>query len=123
MALSGPLFDGRARQEMAAYLNDCRDTIALEYAITLVQELQRVVENPTPYYWTKIDVERRGNNAVVTDQGVVYGPWLAGVSRRNSTTRFKGYQHWRRATQRLRFRTPEIMVRLLRQRLPRIGGH
>lgn len=37
----------------------------------------------------------------VHDSGVVYGPWLEGVSERNKASRFKGYAMFRNATQRL----------------------
>ncbi len=120
--LHGPVFDGRARRLMRAYTDDVVDDVALQYGITVVDELKRVVRNPTPYYWTRIQVDRVGTDRVVTDGGVVYGPWLAGVSSRNKTTRFKGYQHWRRATERLRRRTPAIGARLFRVCKPRLEG-
>lgn len=34
--------------------------------------------------------------AVISDGGVVYGPWLEGVGSRNQSTRFKGYFSFRR---------------------------
>ena len=37
----------------------------------------------------------------VHDSGVVYGPWLEGVSDKNKAGRFKGYAMFRNATQRL----------------------
>lgn len=40
-------------------------------------------------------------NGVITDSGVVYGPWLEGTSSRNSTTRFKGYAMWRKMRDKL----------------------
>jgi len=35
----------------------------------------------------------------IDDGGVVYGPWLEGVSRRNTVTRFKGYASFRKTAQ------------------------
>ena len=118
----GPLFDGRAERAIQAYLYDVNDDIAREYRDAVVGELRRVVRHPTPYYWTKITADRDGATAVVHDQGVVYGPWLAGVGSRNATSRFKGYAHWRIAGQLVRRRVPGIMQRLLRRSLPRMGG-
>lgn len=37
----------------------------------------------------------------VHDSGVVYGPWLEGVSTRNQRSRFKGYAMFRNAYQQL----------------------
>lgn len=39
------------------------------------------------------------NEGVVTDGGIVYGPWLEGAGSRNQTTRFKGYRMWRTTLQ------------------------
>ena len=35
-------------------------------------------------------------HALITDGGVVYGPWLEGTSSRNDTSRFKGYSSFRK---------------------------
>jgi len=35
-------------------------------------------------------------HALITDGGVVYGPWLEGVGSRNEVTRFKGYSSFRK---------------------------
>jgi hypothetical protein len=42
-----------------------------------------------------------GNEGIVDDGGIVYGPWLEGVGSRNATTRFKGYRMWRRTAQQM----------------------
>lgn len=42
-----------------------------------------------------------GDQGVVDDGGIVYGPWLEGVGSRNVTTRFKGYRMWRRTAQQM----------------------
>jgi hypothetical protein len=41
---------------------------------------------------------------VLTDGGVIYGPWLEGTSSRNMTTRFKGYASFRKVAKWLDFR-------------------
>ena len=120
--ISGPLIDGRARLAAKRLTEEAVDEVALQYGINVVAELQRVVKHPTPYYWTQIQVDKVGAERVVNDSGVIYGPWLAGVGSRNKTSRFKGYQHWRLASQRMRRRTPQILVRLLNKYVPRMGG-
>jgi hypothetical protein len=64
--------------------------------------LGQVVKHRTGAYENAVKAERRGSVHVVTDSGVVYGPWLeagrtrgpGGVPR---TTRFKGYRSFLRA--------------------------
>jgi hypothetical protein len=53
----------------------------------------------TGNYRRNISTTITGLNAVITDGGVIYGPWLEGVSSRNTTTRFKGYASFRRVGQ------------------------
>ena len=55
-------------------------------------------------------------------RGVTWGPWLEGVSSRNSSTRFRGYHLFRHARQELRRRAPEVGQRELEKIMPRIGG-
>jgi hypothetical protein len=54
--------------------------------------------------------------------GVVWSPWLEGTSKRNSSTRFKGYHLFRKTRQELQRRAPEIGQRELDKVMPRIGG-
>ena len=54
-------------------------------------------------------IQRQADDLVVHDRGIIYGPWLEGVSHRNQTTRFKGYSSFRRATQEMqRHRAPQL---------------
>lgn len=109
----GPLFDGRARQAANAYVNRLERDLAEEGVRIVRQELGKVLQHPTGYYESRIQVER---GTVITDGGVVYGPWLAGTGSRNfPVTRFRGYPHWIRARLRLRDRKQGIAERLLRR--------
>lgn len=113
--VSGPLFDGRAPAVVAAFLHDAKEEVANQGYADIHHELDRVLRNPTPYYETQIQIERAVADRV-HDGGVIYGPWLEGVGSRNGTTRFKGYFHWRRVRQALRFKAGGIAERILRQR-------
>lgn len=99
--LSGPLFDGRLEAAVAAAVEDAERDIADYGVIVVREELGHVLRNPTGYYESQIQTDRARSGIEVSDGGVVYGPWLAGSSERNRTTRFKGYQHWRAAKNRL----------------------
>lgn len=114
----GPIVDGRARAAANEYVNRLERRIAEEGVTIVREELQRVLKHPTGYYESRITVER---DHIVTDGGVVYGPWLAGVGSRNfPVTRFRGYPHWIRARLRLRERKQGIAERLLRRYVGRM---
>lgn len=120
--MRGPLFDGRAAQEIANYCNDSREQIAEfaeEHVLTLMGAAFR---HPTGYYESHIITERvAADSSRVHDQSIVYGPWLEGVGSRNSpVTRFPGYFHWRRTKALLAARAPEMAERLLQRYLPRM---
>lgn len=114
----GPLFDGRARRAADAYVTRLEHDVAEDGVHIVREELQRVLKHPTGYYQSNIRVER---NHVITDNGVVYGPWLAGTGSRNyPATRFMGYPHWIRARLRLNARKRGIAERLLRRYIGRM---
>jgi hypothetical protein len=117
----GPLFDRRVDQAVTQGLVDARREVATQGVVEVRQQLDQVLKHPTGFYRRHIAERHAGLTEVVHDSGVVYGPWLAGASRRNQATRFKGYAHWRRATQALRQRAGAVAVRLIGERLRRLG--
>lgn len=122
ITVSGPLFDGRAAREFAAYANEAREQIA-EFAEEHVLMLMGMAfRHPTGYYESNVKTERASADVSrVHDSGVVYGPWLEGVGSRNSpVTRFPGYFHWRRTKALLTLRAPVMAERLLQRVLPRV---
>lgn len=122
VTVSGPLFDGRAARELAAYADEAREQIA-EFGEERVLNLMGLAfRNPTGYYESNVRTERvSADVSRVHDSGVVYGPWLEGVGSRNfPVTRFKGYEHWRRTKALVALRAPEIAQRLLERYLPRV---
>ena len=54
--------------------------------------------------------------------GVTWSPWLEGNSKRNSSTRFRGYGLFRKTAAQLRKMAPEIGDRELAKIMPRLGG-
>lgn len=114
---SGPLFDGRLERAVAAAVDEAEEQIADVGVGEVRQALAQVLQHPTGYYQSRIQTDRAVGDWTVTDGGIVYGPWLAGVSARNRSTRFKGYSHWRRATQRLQQQAPGIANHVIGQRI------
>lgn len=88
-----------AGQRMTTRIND---TLAQEAVNRIKARLGQVLKQPTGYYESRIQVDRRTQYRGVTDSGVIYGGWLEGVSSRNKTTRFKGYHTFRMIQQEMR---------------------
>lgn len=95
---NGPLADGRFARAASDYADDVQYQVARHGEELVQQRLARVLRHPTGYYQSRISVDRgRGGAYVVSDGGVVYGPWLEGTGSRNSpVTRFPGYSTFRR---------------------------
>ena len=61
-------------------------------------------------------------NGLVHDNNVVYGPWLEGVSRRNASTRFKGYRMFRNAQQKVDRRSGRFLKNRVGQGVSKLNG-
>ena len=96
---SGALMEGRG-PEVVRYYTDRLQSELGQQALSELHQLADVsFRHPTPYYETQLTMQRHGPDVVVHDRGVIYGPWLEGVSPRNAATRFKGYHMFRRVGQ------------------------
>ncbi len=113
----GPLFTGLYQEQVRAYMQVAEKAVA-EHGVNLVTErLGTVLQNPTGYYESLIQTDRRTPGTAITDgwpgTGVLYGPWLEGLGSRNATTRFKGYFTFRLTTQQLQNDAGGIAAALL----------
>ena len=57
-----------------------------------------------------------------TEKGVVWAPWLEGVSKRNESTKFAGYGLFRKTRLKLQRMAPDIGQAELEKVLGRMGG-
>lgn len=116
----GTITDGtlaRAMPETAQRINDQVGATGVQ----MVQErLDRVLRNPTGRYRASIHVTHEGDRSRIVD-GTIYGGWLEGVSRRNRTTRFKGYRTFRLVAQELRREAARISVAEVQATIRRTG--
>ena len=65
----------------------------------------------------------KSKSVTFTDGNVVYGSWLEGTSRRNMTTRFKGYRTFRRVRDFLEKKAMPVLLKKHMRRLQReVGG-
>lgn len=107
---TGPVFDGKAVIAASVYVD------------TLVKELANIGHDWIVVDANAMDKSGRGGTGQAAAsvlvyetglyhdqiirggmyQGVAWWPWLEGVSKRNETTRFKGYHTFRKTAARLR---------------------
>lgn len=97
VAAHGAVVTGKATGIVREMLVAMRDEIAQQTFAEVHRLLDKHIKNPTPYYETQILNEVIGTDRVIHDRGIIYGPWLEGISSRNRTTRFKGYHSFRDA--------------------------
>lgn len=120
VTVSGPLFDGRADRAAQEFVQEALDEVAGQGLANWQMHLDANIKHPTPYYETQVTVERAGNERVVHDRGIIYGPWLEGEGSRNRSTRFKGYHSLRKATQELRAQAQGLVEHVLHRYLGRM---
>jgi hypothetical protein len=111
----GPMVDGRAQRALHEYTDRVDYAVANEAENLVRGRLAQSIRKRTPYYETRITTRRSSRGGYeVTDQGVVYGPWLEGTGSRNyPVTRFRGYRAFTRARALIQTRAPGIARRIL----------
>lgn len=98
----GAIFNAAKHRAAATRMvTGMNDVLAQEGVRRVKARLGQVLQNPTGYYESNIQVDRRSQYRGISDGGVVYGGWLEGVDSRNKTTRFKGYRTFRIVRQEL----------------------
>lgn len=119
--VSGPLFDGSASRLLEKGTDEAEQEVALEARNQVRQTLARSARKRTGFYESRVRIEATRGDLVVTDKGVVYGPWLEGTSPRNASTRFKGYRHVERAVAAVDPQAGNIAERALAPFIDRMG--
>lgn len=91
---SGPVFDGRANMAIDDFVDAAEKEIADRGKEALIAADHRSFKHETGAYTSRIHVTMDRGSHVITDGGVVYGPWLEGTGSRNApVTRFRGYHN------------------------------
>lgn len=107
-------------REMSNLMEKVTDRVSDEAHDRIQERFDAVLKNPTGHLASRVSIERRTRSEfVVTDGGVIYGPWIEGTGSRNSTTRFKGYHTYREVAQRLEADAQDIAEEVIRRELPR----
>ena len=77
----------------------------------------------TGNYRRRIATRSKGLRGLITDSGTEYGPWLEGTSRRNQSTRFKGYHSFRRTSQWMnKTRVPQLLQKIINDMTKKLNG-
>ena len=119
--MEGPLFTGSAARKFRGAAEDAvKELVQLGEGRLLEQLRPRpsgvflsvaAVASPDPRtgnYRRNIQSKTKNLSGLITDGGVVYGPWLEGISSRNSSSRFKGYATFRRVNDWLKERSKPV---------------
>lgn len=119
---SGPLIDGTANGIVDRAVHDMEGAVADEAVRRVHQRLGQVLKHPTGFYSSRVVKTMRSDGADITDSRVVYGPWLEGVSSRNTRSRFKGYHTFQLVGQQLDTAVPAITAPAQAQMMRGLNG-
>lgn len=99
----GALFtEGEPKRVVDKFLRDTREEVGQRGLALLKDRMGATFKHPTGHYEAQVTLDRREDDVLITDHFVIYGSWLEGTSTRNKTTRFKGYQNFRKVRLQLR---------------------
>ena len=121
VTVSGPLFDGRAATAARELCDQIEYTVAWQAYAEARQVMDASFRHPTPYYEVQVTVQPRGEEMVVHDRGIAYGPWLEGGAR-SRPSRFRGYHSFRRATAAVLPQVGRLVQNLIGPFLRRMNG-
>ena len=109
----GPLFDGRTSANMKKFAEALTRELA-EMLRDHVLAGTAIYKNPTGYYKSHITTKNQPGSSIVTDQDVVYGPWLERGPRGGpASTGFSGYHLWQKAFEDTRTKVQVVGDRLI----------
>lgn len=110
----GPLFDGRAERDVALAADTIEKRVAVLGASMIRSRMNQVFKTQTPYARFRQVAAEDPPGWKIWDQGLVYGPWLEGIGRRNyPVTRFKGYRTYRIIIQELQHRATAMGAKIV----------
>ncbi len=134
VVLEGPLFSASAIRQFDGAMRGAVKELVQKGEERLAEQLR---PRPSGVYLTVAEAGRNastGNyrrnisttvndlNGLITDGGVVYGPWLEGISSRNAASRFKGYATFRRTGDWLREKSRSVFQNNVRTWVKRMNA-
>jgi hypothetical protein len=125
VSASGPLADGEAELAVTEWLDASVKAIADEGVRMLREFPMNKTGRAAGAFQANLHVLRHGLDAVIPGpqiSGVTWASWLEGTSKRNRSTRFKGYHLFRQTRDRLQQKAPGIAEAELQKYIGRMGG-
>ena len=119
--VSGPIADGSAQEAIRDWLDASKKDVAQAAIDLLHAYTMDKTGRATGHYQEMIRSTVLAYNDILVNDPVVYGPWLEGSSKRNRSTRFKGYRLWRTTRQQIQKQAPDIAQARLADYADRIG--
>jgi len=110
----GPLFNGRAVKIFDDFAKDAEKDIAQDTLRAIRRRFHVHFKHPTGRYESNVHISGAGEGTEINDRGIVYGPWLEGIGKKNRTTRFKGYHSFEEAANEVDSRADDIAERTFR---------
>lgn len=112
----GPLFNGRAIKIFDDFAKDAENDIAKAALRGIKRRFHVKFRHPTGRYESNVKISSAGEGTQINDGGIVYGPWLEGIGKKNRTTRFKGYHSFEEAANEIDGRAEDIAERTFRSK-------
>jgi hypothetical protein len=129
VVVSGPLFDGTAEHAVHEFLDRVKADLAQEGQRRIrarAGTMDRSGRGGTGRAAEGVKIRGAGRGDQVISGGIRQGeyawPWLEGTSRRNTTTRFRGYHAFRKTRLELRKGADEVLQRNLAELVAEMGG-
>ena len=119
---SGPFLEGRGGPIVKAFMDEAKQKVADTGVNELHARMGKAYKERTGAYESHIVTEVQKNDRVITDNFVIYGPWLEGTSRRNETSRFKGYGTFRKTRLWMRRKAGPQTQELLDKYVAKLNG-
>ena len=109
VTFSGPFFTSFRRYAiMNEFFRSAVERVTQLTEVELHTAMGRKFKHPTGHFESQMLMTVVSDRQRVISDPVVYGAWLEGTSRRNKSTRFKGYKIWRLTRQKMRKLGTEI---------------
>jgi hypothetical protein len=119
---AGPFLTGQFERQMPG-VTQAIDEAGAEWAMkALTARFDQSFMHPTGRYQSHVHIQQDNLGTQVTDDKVMPGLWLEGVAHRNTRSRFKGYQSFRKVAQQLRIHTIEIANQAVAEFVKRMNG-
>lgn len=115
--VKGPVVEGKTAPLVKAMIRDVDRAVAEDTRDRWYRNLRGSIRHWTGKYGRRVVVKHGPKQSLVTDNRAVQGPWLEGVSRRNRSTRFKGYSAQRRARQAANANAKRLAERVVAEHL------